>query len=205
MDRYTLTVDWALQAQRVGTVALGPLTAVVGGERFRGATRVTIHVIPAGQARRIARERVRGPRQDPFGSSPFDPWRGLFPGIDDGSQELPQAPAVTVDPKLSLEAPRGGYFFLHATLDKPTAVVGEPLTFTVYEYADVSAGDIEVDAEAVHDPQVADFVKHPLVPGRQGGPRGRLRVRWGPDLAGQDRAAMGALSSSFGRSGDRSR
>jgi hypothetical protein len=162
MERaYTLSVEWALEAQRVGTVALGPLIAVVGGKRFP-EQRVTIHVVPAGQApHRGARQQSR---QDPFGSSPFDPWRGLFPGIDDGSQELPQAPAVTVDPKLSLEAPRGSYFFLHATLDKPTAVVGEPLTFTVYEYADVSAGDIEVDAEAVHDPQAADFVKHPLVP-----------------------------------------
>ena len=160
MERaYTLSVEWALEAQRVGTVALGPLTAVVGGKRFP-EQRVTIHVVPAGQAPHRARQ---PPRQDPFGLSPFDPWRGLFPGIEDGSQQPPQAPAVAVDPRLSLDAPRGNYFFLHATLDKATAVVGEPLTFTVYEYADVSAGDIEVDAEAVHDPQAADFVKHPLV------------------------------------------
>jgi hypothetical protein len=160
MDRYTLTVDWALQAQRAGTFALGPLTAVVGGSRY-AAQKVTIHVVPAGQAPHRSRA---PPRPDPFSLSPFDPWRGLLPGMDDGSQQLPPAPAVAVDPKLSLEAPRGNYFFLHATVDKSAAMVGEQVTFTVYEYADTNAGDIEVDGDAVHDPQVADFVKHPLIP-----------------------------------------
>jgi hypothetical protein len=159
MDRaYTLTVDWSLQAQRVGTFSLGPLMAVVGGTRYP-EQRVTLHVVPAGQA-----PRARPPsRPDPFGLSPFAPWRGLFPGMDNGA-EPPQEPAVAVDPRLALDAPRGVYFFLHAIVDKTTAAVGEQVTFTVYEYADISAGDIEADGDSVHDAQAADFVKHPLVP-----------------------------------------
>jgi hypothetical protein len=166
MDRYTLTVDWSLQAQRTGTFSVGPLTALVGGSRY-AAQRVTIHVVSAGQAPHRARQQ----RPDPFGSSPFDPFRGFFPGFDDGSQQQqPSAPTVNVDPRLSLEAPGGSYFFLHATVDKTGAAVGEQVTYTVYEYADTSAGDIEVDADAVHDPQAADFVKHPLVPEDQEAP-----------------------------------
>lgn len=162
MERtYTLTVGWALQAQRVGTFAIGPPTAVVGASRYAGQ-KVTIHVVPAGQA--PPRARSPSQRPDPFGLSPFDPWRGLFPGVDDGSHDSAQEPpAIAVDPRFSLEAPRGSYFFLHATVDKTTAVVGEQVTFTVYQYADVSAGEIQADPDGIHDPQVADFVKHPLV------------------------------------------
>jgi hypothetical protein len=168
MERtYTLSVEWELQAQHLGTFALGPLTAVVGGKRY-SAQQVTIHVVPSGQAPQRARSQ---PRPDPFGLSPFDPWRGLFPGVDDGSQDRPQAPAVSVDPKLSLDAPRGSYFFLHATVDKAAVAVGEQVTFTVYEYTDTSAiGDVEADGDSVHDAQAADFVKHPLIPDDQESP-----------------------------------
>ncbi len=168
MDRtYTLSVEWELQAQHLGTFALGPLTAVVAGKRY-SAQQVTIHVVAAGQAPHRARPQAR---PDPFGLSPFDPWRGLFPGVDDGSQDRPQAPTVPVDPKLSLDAPRGNYFFLHATVDKAAVVVGEQVTFTVYEYTDTSTlGDVEADGDSVHDAQAADFVKHPLIPDDQESP-----------------------------------
>jgi hypothetical protein len=33
-DRYTLTVDWALQADRVGSFIAGPPSVVVGGTRY---------------------------------------------------------------------------------------------------------------------------------------------------------------------------
>jgi hypothetical protein len=166
MDRYTLTVDWTLQAQRVGTFTVGPLTFAVRGTRYQ-AQKVTIHVVPAGQAPRRAQPQ---PRPDPFGFSlsPLDPWRGLFPGMDDGRREPAPAPVPNLDPRLSLEAPRGDYFFLHATVDKTTAVVGEAVVFTVYEYADVSAG--EVDGDDPRDAQTADFVKHPLLPDDQEAP-----------------------------------
>jgi hypothetical protein len=100
--------------------------------------------------------------QSPFGMSPFDPWKNfLF-----GPQGLESAPApepapVAVDPKLALDAPRGAEYFLHATLDKTSAVVGEEITFSIYEYKDASAP--EVDGSADHEASVPDFVKRALV------------------------------------------
>ncbi len=160
-DRYTLTVDWMLQAQHQGTFTLGPFTVALGGQRF-AARPVTVRVVPAGQA---------GPRRaptqqqmpSPFGFSPFDPWRNLIPGIDSRPAPAPAPQVVTIDPKLALDAPLGPVYFLHATVDKTNAVVGEQLTFSVLEYRDISADGVEVDEENLHDPQAADFVKHPLM------------------------------------------
>ena len=75
----------------------------------------------------------------------------------------PTAPSVTVDPKLSLDAPLGDVYFLHATIDKTSAVVGEQVVYSVFEYGDVESGGVEVDEENLHDSQVADFVKRPLL------------------------------------------
>jgi hypothetical protein len=161
-DRYTLTVTWALEARRVGSFAVGPASVVVGGSRFE-SREVTIRVVPAAQAPPRARQQQQQLPQFPFGFSPFDPWKGLVPGFD-GEPTAPDTPApVTIDPKLSLDAPRGGLYFLHATMDKSSAVVGEQVTYSVYEYIDSSATNLEVDGEDVHDSQAADFVKHPLL------------------------------------------
>jgi len=159
-DRYTLTVAWSLQAQRVGMFAVGPPSVVVGGVRYAGRT-LTLRVVPAGQA--PPRRAQPPPVQSPFSFSPFDPWKGLLqpPDFDDQKPAAPQA--VTTDPKLSLDAARGAVYFLHATVDKAAAAVGEQVTFSVYEYIDAGATNLEVDDEDVHDAQAADFVKHPLL------------------------------------------
>jgi hypothetical protein len=161
-DRYTLTVQWALQAQRAGTFTIGPPSIALGGARFSGQT-FKLHVVPAGQAP-PRRSRPPQPSQSPFGFSPFDPWKTLIPGFG-GLDEPPPSPppAPTTDPKLALDAPRGSVYFLHATVDKPSAVVGEQVTFSVYEYLDVTASDVAIDEDA-RDAQVPDFVKHPLQP-----------------------------------------
>jgi|HubBroStandDraft_6_1064221.scaffolds.fasta_scaffold34112_2 hypothetical protein len=159
-DRFTLTVDWALEARRVGTFSVGPLSVAVGTTRFPTHA-VTLHVVPAGQA---PQRHAQGPSpsQIPFGFSPFDPWKGFFPGLGpNGQPESPSPP--TTDPKLSLDAPRGTLYFLHATADKTGAVVGEQVTYSVYEYIDAGASNIEVDEEDVHDAQSADFLKRPLL------------------------------------------
>ncbi|HEY3820972.1 MAG TPA: BatD family protein [Polyangiaceae bacterium] len=162
MDRFGLTVDWALQAQRVGTFSIGPPTVAVGSSRF-AARPVTIHVVPAGQGPQRQQQQQQQQGTIPFpqgpGFTPFDPWRGLFPGLDPGTQ-----PSVTTDPKLALDAPAGSYYFLHAAVDTASAVVGQQVTFSVYEYLDESTGaSIEVDPADVHDPGAAEFVKHPLL------------------------------------------
>jgi len=167
IDRFGLTVDWALQAQRVGTFAVGPASVVVGGVRYAARAPLTLHVVPAGQAPHRAPPQAQ-PQQgfDPFGAfSPFDAWKGLIQGFQGQQQDdqQPPAPSITTDPKLALAAPRGAYYFLHATVDKTSVVVGEQVTFSVYEYIDAGAMSIQVDDEDVHDATAADFVKHPLL------------------------------------------
>lgn len=159
MDRYGLTVDFALQAQRVGTYRLAP-TVSVAGQRY-ATTPISVRVVPAGQAPRPA------PQQQPtspFGFSPFDPWKNLFPQqFDQPDMQLPQEPQVNVDPRLSLDVARGAVYFLHATVDKTSAVVGEAIVFSVYEYLDTSAtGGLEIDDSDVHDATADDFVKRPM-------------------------------------------
>lgn len=165
-DHWGLTVDWTVQAQKVGVFTIGPASVVIGNTRYsvRGAT---VHVVPAGQAPPRPAPAQQAP--SPFSFSPFDPWKGLIQGFG----QLPQppdlgppqgVPQATTDPKLALDAPRAAYYFLHATVDKTSAVVGEQVTFSVYEYIDIGAqAGVEVDDSDVHDATVADFVKHQLL------------------------------------------
>jgi hypothetical protein len=155
-DRWGLTVDFVLQAQRTGTFKLAP-TIVVGDSRF-STTPVSVRVVAAGHA--PPRRQPQQP-QSPFGFSPFDPWKGLMQ--DPTDQESVQPQAVNTDPRLALDAPRGSLYFLHATVDKTSAVVGEQIVFSVFEYLDVSAPGVDVDESEVHDATAADFVKHPLL------------------------------------------
>jgi hypothetical protein len=161
-DRYTLTVDWTLQATKTGNFSVGPPTIAVGTTRY--STRVVpLHVVPAGQA---PPRRNPPPQQQPFPFpfqfSPFDPWRGMVQGPDVNQQPIEPAPPAT-DPKLALDAARGQLYFLHAAVDKTTAVVGEPIVFSAYEYIDSGASNLEVDEAEVHDADVVDFVKRPLL------------------------------------------
>jgi oxygen tolerance protein BatD len=159
-DRFTLIVDWPLEAKKTGTFTVGPPTVDVGNSRFSTGSGITVRVVPAGQAPRRAQPPAQG--VDPFGFTPFDPWKQLFPGMQPGDPMGGQAPSATTDPKLQLDSPRGNFYFLHATVDKTSAVVGEQVTFSIYEYTATNLR-AEIDAEDVHDAQVADFIKHALL------------------------------------------
>jgi hypothetical protein len=160
-DRYTLTVDWTLQAQRVGSFSVGPPTVALGGTRYSSHA-LTIRVVPAGQVPQRQPPQGMQPQGMPFNFSPFDPWKSFLQGPD--RDPLDVAPATpTADPKLALDAPRAPYYFLHATVDKASAVVGEQVTFSVFEYLDWQEPR-NIEAEPTHEPDAADFVKHPLLP-----------------------------------------
>ena len=156
-DRHGLTASWRLSAGRLGTFTIGPASVAVGGARKSGAAqRVT--VVPPGQGKPRARRPGRQPF-DPFGGSGFDPFKGLFPGMDDEPAD-PYA-GIGTDPKLALEAARAPTAFLHATVDKTRAVVGEQVTLTVYLYEDIRAR--QGRPTDVHEATATDFVKRSLV------------------------------------------
>jgi hypothetical protein len=164
IDRFGLNVDWALQAQRVGVFTVGPPSVLVGTARYASHA-VTLRVVASGQAPPRAPPQPQNPMPFPQipGFTPFDPWRGLFPGADPGGNERGGA-VVTTDPKLALDAPAGSFYFLHAAVDATNVVVGQQVTLSVYEYLDEGAGaNIEVDAADVRDPSAAELVKHSLL------------------------------------------
>jgi len=151
-----LTNVWTLRATRLGAFTIGPPTIVVGGTRYRGQS-LSIRVVPAGQA----------PRPVPQQNS-FDPFAGLFgqlpqmqfPGFDEPLQQRqPQLPPM--DPRFALDSARAPLAFLHATIDKPSAAVGEQVTYTVYIYIDTQIGR-ELDLSDPHEAAASDFVKRSI-------------------------------------------
>ncbi|MBX3219690.1 MAG: BatD family protein [Labilithrix sp.] len=158
-DEHGLTASWRLSAGRLGTFTIGPASVAVGGARRTGpAQRVT--VVAPGTGKPRAQRPGRQPF-DPFGGgSPFDPFKGLFPGMDDDSAPDPFG-GIGADPKLALDQPRAPTAFLHATVDKTRAVVGEQVTLTVYLYEDIRAR--QGRPTDVHEATATDFVKRSLV------------------------------------------
>jgi hypothetical protein len=150
-----LTTVWTLRATKLGTFTLGPPTVRIGGKLYHGQT-LSIRVLPAGQAPQ---------RTQP--QNPFDPFGGLFgqlpqlqfPGFDEPQQRQQQAPSL--DPRYALDAARAPTAFLHATIDKPSAVVGEQVTYTVLIYIDTQIGH-DLDLADPHEAPADDFVKHSL-------------------------------------------
>ena len=151
-----LVTQWSLRADKVGTFTLGPAAVTILGTK-RTAPAVRVRVVERGKGT-AGRPRGRSP-VDPFGGSTLDPFKGLFDFGDDDRRPEPATPSA--DPKLGMDAPRDSVAFLHATVDKTRAVVGEQVTLTVYLYEDPYArqgrpGD-------VHEANANEFVKRSLV------------------------------------------
>jgi hypothetical protein len=155
-DSVGVDVVWVLRADRPGTYTVGPPTITVGNHRYAGRA-VQVHVVPAGHA---------PPRNiDPFsGQGQLDPFQSLQNLLQQGMMDPPPPEQLSVpqtDPKLALDSARGRTAFLHATLDKTQAVLGEQLTLSVYLYVDASIGR-EPPANDVHEVNAADFLKKSL-------------------------------------------
>lgn len=150
----TLVTSWTLRATKTGTFTLGPPWASINA-RPHAASGVRVTVVPRGHG-------APPPRPtpvDPFGGSPFDPWKGLLDFGDEPRERTPQQ--ATADPKLSLDVERAPVAFLHATIDKTHAVVGEQVTLTVYLYEDPYAR--QGQPSDVHEPTATNFVKRSLL------------------------------------------
>lgn len=152
-DKAGLTTTWTLRADKPGTFTIGPASVAIDGRRHMGQA-VRITVLSAGSS-------TQRPQQLPQGGiDPMDPWKGLF-GLDPGGAVDRDEPRVTADPKLSLDAARGQIAFLHSTIDKTRAVVGEQVTLSVLLYTD--AMEREPDFTDVHEATAGDFLKRSLL------------------------------------------
>lgn len=157
-EKHELRVVWTLRADRLGTFTIGPGSVSVKGARREAASqRVTVVAPGAGRPR----PKRRPPPRDPFGGSPFDPFKGLFGQADDDEPAGDPLGALDSDPKLALDAPRAPVAFLHATVDKTRAVLGEQVTLTVYLYEDLRQR--QGRPSDVHEATATDFVKRSLL------------------------------------------
>jgi hypothetical protein len=150
-----LTTSWSLRADHPGTFSLGPGQITVGATR-RNGTPVRIKVFERGKG---PPRRGGPPAADPFGSSTLDPFKALFNLGDDDRQAEPVQPSA--DPKLAMNEARAPIVFLHATIDKARAVVGEQVTLSVYLYEDPYAR--QGRPSDVHEATATDFVKRSLI------------------------------------------
>ena len=153
-----LVTSWTLRADKLGTFMLGPSQISLGSTR-RTAPAVRVRVVERGKGTPRMRPGARTTTIDPFGTNPLDPFKGMFDFGDDDRPVEPPAPSA--DPKLAMDSARAPVAFLHATIDKARAVIGEQITLNVYLYEDPYArqgrpGD-------VHEATANEFVKRSLL------------------------------------------
>ncbi len=157
-----ISATWLLRATREGTFNVGPANVRINGEK-RAAAPVQVRVVGKGKAPKRRPDFGLGGMPDPFGQMPFDPFGGgpdPLKGFFDDFRKGPAENVVTADPKLTLDAPRGQGAFLHATVDRSSAVVGEQVTYSVLLYIDINEGDSSL--RDGHEAPAADFLRKPL-------------------------------------------
>lgn len=159
-EQHGLTAQWRLRADRLGTMTVGPGSVLYQGQRVSApAQRVTVVAPGQGRPKARGRDPWGGRGGHPFAGTPFDPFRGLFPP-DDDQQDDPFG-GVQFDPKYALGTPRAPIAFLHATVDKTHAVVGEQVTLSVYLYEDLH--ERQGRPSDVHEATATEFVKRSLL------------------------------------------
>jgi len=160
-EKHGLAASWVLRSDRLGTFTIGPATVMIGGAR-RNAQTHRVTVVAPGKGTGQKPKRPNTPF-DPFGgsTSPFDPFKGILPGADDDDRAMDILSMQGADPKLALNEPRSPVAFLHATLDKQRAVVGEQVTLNVYLYEDPHLR--QGSPSDVHEATATDFVKRSLL------------------------------------------
>ena len=146
-----VVVSWTLEATRPGKYRIGPPSITWSGKRHAGALiEITAH--SAGSLRQPK-------RRDPFDL--FDIF-GLpkMPGIFDQPQDPFAEPLLPpTEPSLAMSSAPASVVFIRALLDKKTAVLGEQVTLSVYEYHQVSA----IRKLEVHEPSAPDFLQQPVL------------------------------------------
>lgn len=154
-QRRGVTATWQLRADKAGSFTLGPPSVLVGNDR-KSTNPIRVTVVPPG-----SRPRQRPGAFDPFQGSPFNTWKGLIQNFDDDDDDPRRHAAPPTDPSLGLDAPNGTVAFLHASVDKKRAVIGEQVTLAVYLYEDPYAR--QTQPTDVHEATASDFVKRSLM------------------------------------------
>lgn len=144
-------VMFRVRGSREGSYTLAAPSVLVAGTRVTG-DRTTLHVVARGTL----------PRQQP---DPLDPF-GLFGQgnpFQQFDQQIPEIvePTYPVEPRFALPAPLDNDIFLHATIDKTQAVVGEQISLSVWVYADVTSTDPELSDP--HEVGTSEFLRQPLL------------------------------------------
>lgn len=163
VQKQGMNVTWRVQALKAGTIQLKP-SIFASGVRF-SAQPVKVRIVPPGQA-----PPRRPNRLDPFGGGqlpdPFGGFGSLFGSNPFGDPlDFPSSQGffdVPTDPRLSLNHARAQGTFLHASVDKTRAVIGEQVTLSIYLYIDVNLTR-DPDFNDVHEAQASDFIRHSLL------------------------------------------
>ncbi|CAN5498172.1 hypothetical protein BH09MYX1_BH09MYX1_57050 [soil metagenome] len=135
---------WELQATTTGTFTLSAPTVNVNGVVMKGQP-ITIVVGPPGST-----------------PAPFDPFSALLRNMQRDVEEPEPEVQVPVDPKFALETAPDTLAFLHATIDKANAVVGQQVTLDMYLYLDASLTR-EPDITDLHEPGTSAFIRENLL------------------------------------------
>ncbi len=159
-EKHGLTGTWVLRSDRLGTFTIGPASVMIGAQR-RSAPAQRVTVVAPGKG--TTKKKPPTSPFDPFGGSggTWDPFKNLIPGMDDDDRGSDLFGAQSADPKYALDSPRAPVAFLHATVDKTRAVVGEQVTLTVYLYEDPHVR--QGHPSDVHEATATDFVKRSLL------------------------------------------
>lgn len=147
--RVGIGATWSLTAQKPGRYTIPAPTVMWNGKRLAGAP-VPIEVL-AASGRRRAR-----PPQNPF-LLPGGPGFGFRWPFQDEPRDDDE---INAAPELAMAKAPDPLVFVRAVVDKPSAVVGEQVTLSIYVYW---RADIQAQMPAFHEAPLSDFVRIPLL------------------------------------------
>lgn len=140
-----ITCTWDVKANTVGTFNIGPGSATVNGQEFKGDA-LAIQVSPAGSG----------------ATRPYDPFRQFLRDLQPHDVEPDPELEVPLDPRFALETAPDTLAFLHATVDTTRVVVGQQVTLDLYLYLDATLNR-EPDITDLHEPGTSDFLRENLL------------------------------------------
>jgi hypothetical protein len=139
-----ISASWTLEASSEGRFVLGPVTYDIDGRSFK--TRTVSVTVRKGKRKQV------------------DPWKRLFQDFDDDEFFKPRRlveEEIPFDPALALPKARGTQVFLHATVDKNKAILGEQVTASIFLYEE--EGLPRFGFAESHEAKSEGFVRESLI------------------------------------------